>query len=226
MESLRWRLNANFGKGDIHIVLHYREKADNLIKAEQDRQRFLKLLRGECRRLGLEWRYIACTDTKHMTNIHHHIVLSPVPKEVLEALWSKASEGRGAAVSLREIDGRASHGRLASYLMKESAMTALRYKKDKKRYKRFSCSQGMTIPQPSYRIIDSERWADEPSPQEGYILLEDDNGQTVRSGINEVSGWPWQEYTELWVGNPKKGLWPALWQNAAMPPFRGWDNTL
>ena len=46
-ENLRWLLNANFRAGDLHLVLHYVDKPQELDKAEADKKEFLRLLRKE-----------------------------------------------------------------------------------------------------------------------------------------------------------------------------------
>ena len=199
-EQLRWKLNANFGAGDFHAVLHYYDKMQDLEQVEIDKKNCLRLLRNECQKLGIEWKYVACTETKRMTNVHHHIILPAISINILFEVWEKVVGRDRGNVSVKPLDRRGNHAKLARYLMKESRSTAERYREMGKRYKRFSCAQGMAMPEPQYRVVESAKWAKEPRPRKNYILLKDDNGATVRSGVHEVSGWPWQEYFELWTG--------------------------
>ncbi len=199
-EQLRWKLNANFGAGDYHLVLHYCDKPQELEKAERDKQTFLRLLRKESRALGIEWKYIACTETKRMTNIHHHVILPKIDSEILFSVWEK-TVGEGAGnISIRPLDRRGNHAKLANYLMKETKTTLERCRELGKRYKRFSSAQGMVMPEPEYRIVSADAWTKEPRARKGYVLLKTDDGETARGGIHEVNGWPWQEYFELWTG--------------------------
>lgn len=200
-EVLRWRLNANFTAGDYHLVLHYYDNPQELEKAEKDKQDFLRLLRKECKALGVPWKYIACTETKRMTNIHHHIILPAMDTATLFSTWEKVVGENAGNISIKPLDRRGNHAKLANYLMKETRSTVERYREAGKRYKRFSCAQGMVMPEPEYKIVDSARWAAEPKPRKNYVLLKDDDGNTARSGIHEVNGWPWQEYFELWTGD-------------------------
>ena len=55
-ENLRWLLNANFGAGDYHIVLHYYDKQTTLKQAEEDKAKFLRRLRIACRSQGIPWK--------------------------------------------------------------------------------------------------------------------------------------------------------------------------
>lgn len=200
-EVLRWRLNANFKAGDLHVVLHYYDKPQELEKSEKDKQDFLRLLRKECRALKIPWKYVACTETKRMTNIHHHIILPAMDATVLFSTWEKVVGENGGNISIKPLDRRGNHAKLANYLMKETRSTVERYRESGKRYKRFSCAQNMIVPEPEYTVVDAKSWAKEPKPKKNYVLLKDDNGSTARSGIHEVNGWPWQEYFELWTGD-------------------------
>ena len=138
-----------------------------------------------------------------MTNVHHHIILPAISTAVLFAVWERVIGENAGNVSIKPLDRRGNHAKLARYLMKETASTAERYREAGKRYKRFSRAQGMITPEPEYQVIDSAKWTDDPKPKKNYTLLKDDDGNTVRSGIHEVSGWPWQEYFELWTGEGK-----------------------
>lgn len=206
-ETLRWRLNANFTAGDFHLVLHYYDKEVGLDQAEEDKKAFLRLLRKECKKRGIPWKYIACTETKRMTNIHHHIILPAMDVTILSSIWDQVVHDRGGNISIKPLDRRGNHKKLASYLMKETRSTVQRHREAGKRYKRFSCAQGMEMPEPQYRVIQASKWAAEPKPKKNYILLKDDDGQVARSGVHEINGWPWQEYFELWAGegSPPKG---------------------
>ena len=200
-EVLRWRLNANFTAGDYHLVLHYYDKLQELEKAEKDKQEFLRLLRKECKAAGIPWKYVACTETKRMTNIHHHIILPAMDTAILFSIWERVVGSDGGNISIKPLDRRGNHKKLANYLMKESRSTVERYREIGKRYKRFSCAQGMDMPEPRYEVVRAARWADEPKPKKNYILLKDDDGNIACSGIHEASGWPWQEYFEIWAGD-------------------------
>lgn len=201
-ERLRWKLNANFTPGDYHLVLHYYDKGVTLERAEEDKKEFLRLLRKECRKLGVAWKYVACTETKRMTNVHHHIIMPAVEVAVLSAIWERVVGQNNGNISIKPLDKRGNHAKLARYLMKETRSTVARHKEAGKRYKRFSCAKGMVQPEPVYHVIRAASWAKEPRPRKGYVLLKDDNGATCRSGVHEVNGWPWQEYFELRVEPP------------------------
>ena len=200
-EQLRWKLNANFGAKDFHLVLHYSDKSKPVDpeRAEADKKKFLRLLCKEYRKRGMEWKYIACTEHKYSTNIHHHIIIPACPVDLLQEVWWKVVGEDGGNPSIKPMDKRGNHGKLAAYLMKESRSMMEYWKARGKRYKRFSCSKGLECPEPEYRVVDSNSWANEPRARKGYVLLKDDNGDVARCGFCELTGYAWQEYFELWA---------------------------
>lgn len=205
-ERLRWKLDANFTPGDYHMVLHYYDKVVGLEQGEKDRQEFLREARKEYRKRGIPWKYVACTETRWNTNTHHHIIIKAIDVAVLTEVWERVVGQNNGNISIKPLDRRGNHAKLARYLMKETRRTAERYREAGKRYKRFSCAKGMVQPEPVYHVIRAASWAKEPRPRKGYVLLKDDNGATYRSGVHEVNGWPWQEYFELRVEPPGRCL--------------------
>ena len=194
-ERLRWKLNANFGHKDLHVVLHYFDKERGFDQCRADLALFFKRLRRLCKKKGIPLRYIAVTETKRMTNIHHHIVLNRMDTEIIAEAWEGVEGGGG--ISFRPLDRRGNHFKLASYLMKESRSTMERYREAGKRGKRFSCSQNLVEPVITYKVVSASAWRKEPKARKGAALYKFDDGSTCRSGWHEISGYPYQEYFEI-----------------------------
>ena len=195
-EILRWRLNANFSKQDYHLVLHYADKSRSFAQCQEDLKQFLRKLRKAVKATGLGLKYICVTETKRMTNIHHHIICNKLPLETIQDCWAEIS-GTGG-ISVRPLDNRGNHAKLANYLIKESRSTMKRYQELGKRGKRYSCSQGLIMPQPVYERVEANHWSENPKPRKGSYLFKWDNGETVRNGVDE-RGYPWQEYFEIYA---------------------------
>lgn len=106
----------------------------------------------------------------------------------------------GGNISVRPLDKRGNHGKLANYLMKETRKTVERWRERGARYKRFSSAQGMEQPVPQYRTVYAGSWNKNPKAKKGWRLLKDENGQTTRTGWHELTGWPWMEYFEIREG--------------------------
>lgn len=196
-ENLRWLLNANFGYKDLHLVLHYFDKERTFEQCRKDLSLFLAKLRRVCRKKDIELKYIAVTETKRMTNIHHHIILKRMDTELLQEIWEQIPGSGGT--SFRPLDRRGNHYKLASYLIKESRSTMQRYKDLGIRGKRYSASQNLAKPKVRYEKCAANSWRDEPRPRKGAQLYKFDDGATYRSGYHEESGYPFQEYFEVFL---------------------------
>ena len=115
-EHLRWLINCNYRYGDYHMVLHYWDKEITLEQAERDRAAFLRELRKAYAKAGKRLKYIAVLETKHMTNVHHHILLPRFDAQIIAAAWAKVTNGAGS-ISFQMLDDRKNHAKLASYLI-------------------------------------------------------------------------------------------------------------
>lgn len=128
-------VHNNFTEDDIALHLTYRqgeEPADEA-EAQKDAYNFLRRLKRRYKKLGLELKYISCTEYgKKNGRVHHHMILSGgMNRDEVEKLW-----GKGYANSKRlqfEEDGVTG---LAHYMAK-----------DKHFYKRWNQSRNLSIPE-------------------------------------------------------------------------------
>jgi len=197
-EHLRWSLNGNFGKRDLHAVLHYFDKGRSFEQCLEDRKLFLKRLRRICKQKGIPsagLKYIAVTETKRMTNIHHHVILGKMDPEIIAEAWEQI--GGTGGISFRLMDDRGNHAKLAAYLVKESRSTMARFREAGISGKRYSASQNLEKPKITYQVTAAASWRKDPKAQKGARLYVFDDGATCRSGWHEVSGYPYQEYFEV-----------------------------
>lgn len=199
--NLRWQMNANFSKNDMHVVLQYWEKPTGIEEMEEDARKFLSVLRKECKKNGVVLKYVLTFETKRMSNPHIHIVLNKMSMEIITGSWEKVTK-LGSA-NFKPLDDRGNHAELASYFIKESKSTVARWKSGQKHKKRFWCSQNLVHPEPKYEIIPAKAWKKEPTARAGYALYKDKEGATFRRGFHEVSGYEWLEYFEVRI--PVKG---------------------
>lgn len=195
-DELRWTLNANFQRGDFHVVLHYYDKEVTLEQSGKDLTRFLRLLRDQKKARGESLRFVACTETKRMTNVHHHIIMEKSDLQELQDLWDKTI-GPNGNVSLKPMDSRGQHAKLANYLMKETRKTMERFREMGRKVNRFRKSRNLQRPKIRYEIIKADYWAKSPKARKGSFLYKFDHGETTRTGIDR-NGWPWQEYFEIY----------------------------
>lgn len=60
-----------------------------------------------------------------------------------------------------------------------------------------SCSQNLEEPIITYTVCAAASWRKEPKPRKGAVLYKFDDGATCVSGYHEISGYPYQEYFEI-----------------------------
>ena len=92
---------------------------------------------------------------------------------------------------------RGNHAKLAAYLMKESRSTMEKYQEIGKRGKRYSKTQNMDKPVITYKVVPASSWRKEPKARKGAVLYKFDDGATCKSGWHEMTGYPYQEYFEV-----------------------------
>ena len=195
-EHLRWDLNANFGHRDLHAVLHYYAKDTSFEEILEHKAVFLRNLRKICKKRGIKYKAVVVIETKRMTNPHIHVVITHMDPEIITEAWEFVPRG-GGGVSFKPLDRRGNHAKLAAYLVKESRSTMEKYREIGKRGKRYSKTQNMAKPVITYTTVAASSWRQEPKPSKGAVLYMFDDGSTTRSGWHEISGYPYQEYFEV-----------------------------
>ena len=182
VNRLRWLLNANFSGGDLHAVLTYRrEDRPDETEARLRIQKALRLMRKTAKASGTVLRYIHATEYKRRA-IHHHMIVSGVTLEQLQAAWPW---GR---VHVTPLDASGEYGTLAAYLVKETRATFA--DGNAPFAKRWCASRNLAQPVIRYEVVHAESWRKLPRALKGYILVPD----SVEVGVHEVTGAPWQRY--------------------------------
>lgn len=196
-EHLRWDINANFRHMDMHVVLHLIRKDATFEQLLEYKADFLANLRQITRKRGIKGRRtIVVIESKRMTNPHIHVIITKLDPQIIQEAWEDVPKG-GGRVSFQYLDRRGNHYKLANYLMKESRSTMQRYRDLGIRGKRYTKSQGMARPKVSYEKVKAASWKEDPRPGKGAKLYMFDDGSTSRSGWHEMTGYPFQEYFEV-----------------------------
>ena len=157
---------------------------------------FLANLRKACRKKGIKYKAVVVIETKRMTNPHIHVIISRMDPEIIGDAWEEVPRG-GGGISFKPLDRRGNHAKLAAYLMKESRSTMEKYREIGKRGKRYSKTQNMDKPVITYKVVSSSSWRKEPKARKGAVLYKFDDGATCRAGWHEMTGYPYQEYFEV-----------------------------
>lgn len=193
-KKLRRLINANFGKNDIHLVLTYKkDERPDPEEAREDLKKFLKEMRKYHKKKGTIFKYIVVTEYKRSA-IHHHLIINSVDMRDVQDMWKK---GKARPTFL---DDSGQYGQLASYLIKETSKT---FKSDEHGPgKRYSCSRNLEKPEIKKKIIPAKSWRKEPKPIPGYWIEKD----SMRSGICEYNGYPYQFYRMIRIEEPRGKL--------------------
>jgi hypothetical protein len=128
-------VHANFTEEDLALGLSYDDAHLVCVdEAKKKLQRFLRILRGEYRKKGLELKYITTTEISKIGRCHHHVILSGgVDRDRIEELW-----GQGYANSKRLQFGQKGVMGLACYMVKGQI-----------NYRRYNCSRNLIRPEPA-----------------------------------------------------------------------------
>ena len=130
-------VHNNFTEKDLAIGLSYDKEhlPESIDEAKKALRRFLRALRAEYKRHGLELKYITTTEQGKTTGrVHHHMILNGgVDRDVIEKLW-----GNGYANTKRLQFGKTGVAGLACYMVKGQID-----------YRRYNCSRNLDRPVPA-----------------------------------------------------------------------------
>lgn len=180
--KLRWKMNANFGDGDLHLTLTYGGEVPTPEEAKRELRNFMRRLKGAYYRLGLEFKWMAVTEWRGH-RIHHHLVMNGGPS--LLDIQRKWKAGR-VRCSVLNTEGQ--YADLAAYLIKE---TSKHFRDEDQPFrKRWTCSRNLKEPVIKTEVIDAREWRKEPVPKKGYFIEKD----RTEDGVSD-RGMPFQFYS-------------------------------
>ena len=185
-EKLTRLINANFGKGDTHLVLTYfRQVRPEPEEAKMNLSKFLRGMRKECKKLEVELKYIHVTE--YLTkSIHHHLIINtsdiPDALKLIRKCWKYGNP------KITPMDGTGQYKKLAGYFIKETKKV---YKGSKGQRQRYTPSRNLVRPEPKWKIMKRNRWPTNPKPPRGYYVDPD----SIYNGVNPFTGREYQKYT-------------------------------
>ena len=114
-EKLARLIHANFTEKDLSITLTFRDNPPGQEEAKKEMQKYLRRLRREYRKQGLEFKYIWVMEQSQKGRIHFHCIFSGgLDRDKIEQMW-----GHGYANTRRLQFGKNGVTELASYISKE-----------------------------------------------------------------------------------------------------------
>ena len=177
VRELTWLINENFGPGDMHLTLTYRNPAPDETEAKRELQNYLDRLRRIYRKAGQELKYIAATEYKGR-RIHHHLIINAIDVQKIRTAWKRGMP------KMVMLDESGSYWRLAAYLRKElqrssQAGTA-----------RIQTSRNLKRPVPQKKLISAKSFRKDASPHVKY------QGHTYWPDASR----PWEKYIDEVTG--------------------------
>ncbi len=185
--KLRLKINANFGTDDLWIMLPYKkDERPTPEEAKAILDKFIRELRKVYKKLGVELKYIHCTEYKRKA-IHHHILINQ-PEGINGAKIVRQLWGYGRPY-FKLLDETGQYKKIAAYIIKETEETFR--ENDGGRKQRYSCSRNLIIPKPETKVVKATRWMPDPRPKAGYYI----DQETVYNGEDRFTGRIYQSYT-------------------------------
>lgn len=160
--KLTRKMNTNFNPGDYHLVLSYEQqyKPQTWEEMYEDVRKFLRDLRKEYKKLGMELKYIRVMERGKKGARHHHIVLNEIPPKILRKCWKK---GR---IHINPMEESGQYRKLAAYFLKFTDQAV----KDGELKKRWDSSKNLKEPEIRRVIVGRKYYRAETKVEKGYYL--------------------------------------------------------
>lgn len=190
--KLRLLINNNFGYGDYHIVLTYRQEKGSELKSREemkvDNNKFIRKLRTLYRRNNQELKYIHVMEIGSKSARHHHLVINGgVDIMKINDLWKD-----NGYIEYIPLDDSGQYKKLAQYLIKYTSATM--GTDNQIQGKRYNPSRNLVQPNVEVEIIvKREIFKNKAVERKGYYV----DKETVLSGqyAMEYGGYEFIRYT-------------------------------
>lgn len=183
INKLRWKINANFIPGDIHLVLTYRAELRPCSKcAKKILSKYLRNLRKVYKKVGKELKYICVTEYLNSA-IHHHLIINAIDTALISDLWEYGRPW------IKILDATGEYSKLAEYFVKETRETFNDENCVAK--KRWSCSRNLINPEiEKTEEYNNNKFYLAPENTEEFVVI----NSTVETKEDLFTGLPVMEY--------------------------------
>ena len=207
------KLNHNFGKGDYHIVLTYKELV-TVSDAKKNLDNFLRNLRGYCKKKDIEFKWVAVTEYKHK-RVHHHLVVKGPSIEVIDKFWKHGYEYPVM------LDETGNYYKLAEYLLKETERTFREEGSPQK--KRYSTSRNVVMPDVKREKVSGREATKELKALKGYSIDQD----TVKRYEHAILEVDCVEYIMVSLDDePRIKRWPKGRSVKLREPYKDYERQM
>ena len=197
-KHLRWLMNENFEDGkDALVTLSWgksRDRPQTVKEVKEAAAAFLRRLRREYDRIGLELKYIYCVEIGPKGSRHIHAVLSDageLPIMILMKCWD-------GVVNVRPLYTGGQYEELADYMVKSWAEKTEAVTGEELA-RCYECSKNLKKPKIEIERIREKDLKKEIKEQPGRCL----DKSSVREGVNRITGRPYRFYRFYVLGESK-----------------------
>lgn len=188
-KHLRWLMNENFEDGkDALVTLSWgksRDRPQTFKEIKEAAAAFLRRLRREYEKVGLELKYIYCTEIGPRGSRHIHAVLSnagELPIMLIMKCWD-------GVVNVKPLNTGGQYEDLANYMVKSWAeKTEATTGEELARC--YECSKNLKKPQIEIERIREKDLKKDIKEKPGQCL----DKSSVREGVNRITGRPYRFY--------------------------------
>lgn len=177
-------MDANFKKGDLHVVLTYKKEVDKELKSYEDANcdihKFLRKLRSTFEKESLVFYHIHTLGVDDNGGLHHHLLIPNYDYKSVEKCWENSCENSGHVhfTAIRD-DGEISN--LAHYFIKNTQEAREKGFRIPKLW-----SSSRNLKKPFVHVTDINENLDlccEPKPIKGYYILKEMTYRLAASGF-------------------------------------------
>jgi len=181
----RHKLREYFEVNDYFSCLTYRRDArpPDMATAKEHFKQALRFIRKEYKKRGATLFWMRNIEVGTKGGWHIHLIINRIPDTdlILKAAWQHGK------VKNELLHEKGEFRQLAAYITKTPATDPRLKEAD------YSASRNMPLPEPDKRVYKRWKTWRDIKVKEGFYLDE----ESVREGINPVTGYPYREYTLL-----------------------------
>lgn len=210
--KVRRLIKANFRPGDFWITLRYQKGyRPTLEQVKKDFKNFRDRLKRRYKKAGVDLKYIYRMEIGKAGGIHIHFLANAVEKmtgNTINTLWSSV---RGAtSIYYTHIYDEGEYEDLAEYITKRPSKEIegqlnLFGEEERNDLIKYGCSRNLETVEPEKKVRSHwtmRKMIDKgPEPTPGFYIVKD----SIRCGVNKVTGYSYFYYTERRIRPPRKG---------------------
>lgn len=193
--KLRRLMNNNFKDGDFLLRLDFSKDSSpsGSSDMQKEMQNFIRRLKTRYRKHNKELKYIYVKEIGSRGGRHAHMVINKCDTEWIRESW------RVGGIHIDPLYSHGQYAQIASYFMKY----ALRSEETEGQLigKRYYASRNLIPPKVTKEEIKAGRFSKKIREKKGYFLDKD----SVREGINDLTGYEYFCYTLIKIQTPKRG---------------------